>query len=95
MDAKEAYRKKLNAQIGEWDAQINLLSAKLKNAGADANLAAATKLESLRNKKDEVMQKLKDLDSSTGEAWKEIQSTADKILDELKNGVTAALSKFK
>lgn len=95
MDTKEAYRKKLNAQIEEWNAQINLLSAKIKNKGADANLSAATQLEKLKKKKDEVTQKLKELDASTGEAWKEIQKTADKVLEELKSGVTAALSKFK
>ena len=53
MDTKEAYRKKLNAQIEEWNAQINLLSAKIKNKGADVNLSAATQLEKLKKNKDQ------------------------------------------
>ena len=37
MEIKDAYKQKMAAQLKEWSAQINLLEAKLENAGADVN----------------------------------------------------------
>ena len=55
MDSKEAYKQKLNAQIKEWNAQINLLNAKIENKGADMKLKYSKELDALKEKQDDVL----------------------------------------
>ena len=95
METKEAYKQMLKAHLKEWDAQINLLAAKAEKAGADARFKYAHDLDSLRNKQREAIKKLTELEEASGEAWKEVKVTADKLWDDLKTGVANAVSKFK
>ena len=95
METKEAYKKKLEAQLNEWSAQITLLSAKAKNKGADVNLQLAKTLEDLQAKQGAVTKKIKELDEAGSEAWDSVRVTAEKVLNDLKKGVGEALSKFK
>lgn len=95
METKEAYKKMLKAHLKEWNVQINLFAAKAEKAGADAKLKYAKDLDALYKKQREAAKKLKELEESSGEAWKEIKVTADKLWDDLKTGVANAASKFK
>jgi len=95
MDSKEAYKQKLNAQMKEWGAQINLLNAKIENKGADVRLKYSKELDAVKAKQDEVIQKIKELDEATGESWEKVKVTADQILNDLKAGVNNAISRLK
>ena len=95
MDSKEAYKQKLNAQIKEWNAQINLLNAKIENKGADLKLKYSKELDALKEKQDDVLQKIKELDESTTENWEKIKVTADQMLSDLKTGLNNAISRLK
>ncbi|MHB1564820.1 MAG: sll1863 family stress response protein [Leptospirillum sp.] len=95
MDSKEAYKQKLNAQMKEWSAQINLLNAKIENKGADMRIKYAKELDAVKAKQEEVLQKIKELDEATGENWEKVKNTADQILDDLKTGLNNALSRLK
>ena len=39
MATKEAYQKKLEAQLAEWDAKLEVLAAKARNATAAARIS--------------------------------------------------------
>ena len=95
MDSKEAYKQKLNAQIKEWNAQINLLNAKIENKGADMKLKYSKELDALKEKQDDVLQKIKELDESTTENWEKIKVTADQMLSDIKTGLNNAISRLK
>ncbi|MHB1757935.1 MAG: sll1863 family stress response protein [Leptospirillum sp.] len=95
MDSKEAYKQKLKAQIKEWNAQINLLNAKIENKGADMKLKYSKELDALKGKQDEVLQKIKELDESSTENWEKIKVTADQMLSDLKTGLNNAISRLK
>jgi hypothetical protein len=41
MEIKDAYKQKMSAQLKEWNAQINLLEAKIENAGADMKVKSS------------------------------------------------------
>ena len=79
----------------EWDAQINLLEAKVENAGADIKLKRVKAIHELRAKQRAASDKMKELGKASGEAWDRVKVTADKIWDELKTGIADAHSKFK
>jgi hypothetical protein len=50
MATKEAYQKKLEAQLKEWDAKLDQLSAKAQKATAEARITYENELESLKSK---------------------------------------------
>lgn len=95
MELQDAYKQKMAAQLKEWDAQINLLEAKMENVGADMKVKRAKELHELRAKQQAASEKMKELEKASGEAWEQVKVTADKIWDDLKSGVADAHSKFK
>jgi multidrug resistance efflux pump len=86
---------KMEAQLKEWDAQINLLEAKVESAGADIKVMRARQLHDLRAKQRAASEKMKELGESSGAAWEQVKITSDKIWDDLKAGVETARSSFK
>ena len=95
MEVKEAYKQKMAAQLKEWNAQIDLLEARVENAGADVAVKRAETLQKLRAKQRSAAEKMQELEKSTGEAWGQVKETADKVWEELKAGVAEAHAKFK
>ena len=95
MEIKDAYKQKMAAQLKEWTAQINLLEAKVGNAGADIKVKRAKQLHELRAKQRAASDKMKELEKASGEAWEQVKKTANKIWDDLKAGIADAHSKFK
>jgi glycerol-3-phosphate cytidylyltransferase-like family protein len=95
MEIQDAYKQKMAAQLKEWSAQIDLLEAKVENAGADMKVKRTQQLHELRAKQRAASEKMKELGKASGAAWEQVKVTADKIWDDLKAGVTDAQSKFK
>ena len=95
MEIQDAYKQKMAAQLKEWGAQIDLLEAKMENAGADMKVKRAKELHELRAKQHVASEKMKELGKVSGEAWVQVKETADKIWEDLKAGVAEAHSKFK
>jgi len=95
MEIQEAYKQKMSAQLKEWDAQINLLEAKMENVGADIRIKRAQELYELRAKQRAASEKMRELGKASGEAWEQVKETADKLWDDLKTGVADAHAKFK
>ena len=95
METKDAYKQKLEANLNEWGAQINLLAAKAQSAGADARLAYAKDLDTLRDKQRQAADKIKQLEAAGGDAWVTVKDSADKLWDDLKIGVANTAAKFK
>ena len=95
MEIQEAYKQKLAAQLKEWDAQINLLEAKVESAGADIKVKRAKQLHELRAKQRAASAKMQELGKASGAAWEQVKETADKVWADLKSGVEAARSTFK
>jgi hypothetical protein len=95
MNIQEAYKQKKAAQLKEWGAQINLLEAKAENLGADIKIKHAKVMQELRAKQHSASTKMEELGKASGEAWEQVKTTADKVWDDLKNGMADAHSKFK
>jgi hypothetical protein len=95
MEVKDAYKQKLAAQLKEWNAQINLLEAKAENVGADIKIKRLDVIKKLRAQQNLAAEKMKELEKSSGDAWDQVKSTAEKLWADLKSGVADAHSKFK
>lgn len=95
MEIEKAYKQKMAAQLAEWGAQIDLLEAKAKNTSADLEIKRTKELHELREKLLLASQKLNEFEKATGNAWKDVKVTADKIWDDIKLGVESIHAKFK
>ena len=95
MDLHKEYKEKMEAQLKEWSAQVNLLEAKIDNFTADMKIMRAEEIQALRARQRATADKMKELGKSTGEAWEQVRVTADKMWNDLKAGLTDAQSKFK
>lgn len=95
MKTKDEYIESLAAELKQWSAQIDLLTAKTENAAAQAKPKYAEELEELRVKQHEATEKMKELTEASGNAWETVKESADKIWDELRVGLADAASKFK
>ncbi len=95
MDLRDDYQRKVQAQLNQWSAEINLLKAKAQNAEADVKINYQKKLEELKSKKDVVVRRFKKLRASGIEVFEELKESVDKACTELKQGVNLAFSHFK
>jgi hypothetical protein len=95
MENKEAYRKKLEAQMREWSAKVDLLKARADQAEADAKIEYRNRLEDVRQKKEALQAKLSELQKTSDAAWKDIKAGTERAAADLKVALQSAFSKFK
>ena len=95
MGSKEAYREKLEAQIREWSAKIDLLKARADQVEAEAKIEYRNRIEDIRQRKEALQEKLKELQNASDAAWKEIKGGTEKAAADLRDALQSALAKFK
>ncbi|WP_305043349.1 hypothetical protein [Geoalkalibacter sp.] len=83
-EKKDAYRKKIEAQIEEWDAQIDVLKARAKKAGAEMQLKLERQIEELKARREDVRGHLAELHKAGDDAWHKVREGLDKALGEFK-----------
>ena len=95
MSMKDAYEKKLQAQLDEWGAEIDKLKAKADNAEADAQLEYYKQIEEFRSMQEEATNKLAELKDAGDDAWEDLKAGIDSAWDSLGNALKSARSRFK
>ena len=81
-----AFREQTEARIAEYGKEIDQLQAKAEKMGGDAKAKAEQQLTALRQKRDAVSEKMKELGSSSEGAWEQIKSGIEAALEDL--GIT-------
>ena len=95
MKNKEAYRQKLEAQMREWSAKIDLLKARADQAEAESKIEYSDRIEDLRQRKEALQAKLRELQNASDAAWKDIKVGTERAATDLKDALQSAFSKFK
>ncbi|QSR34526.1 coiled coil domain-containing protein [Marinobacterium iners] len=95
MAMKEAYEKKLQAQLDEWSAEIDRLKAKADSQEADAQLKYYKEIEELRSLQAAANDKLVELKDSSDDAWEDLKAGVDSARDSLGHALRSAASRFK
>lgn len=90
----EAYQEKLEAQLNEWSAKVDVLKAKAARAEADAKVEYLETLEELKIKREKAEDKLKDLRDASGDALEDLKKGVDQAVSEFKEAVSSATSRF-
>jgi septal ring factor EnvC (AmiA/AmiB activator) len=95
MSTKDAYEKKLHAQLDEWRADIDKLKAKTEKAQGDAQLEYEKQIKELKSMQNEAKDKLSELEAAGEDAWEDLKAGIDRAWDKLGSAVKSAASKFK
>lgn len=95
MEKMEEYRQKLEAQLKEWKAKIELLEDKAAKATGETRADLVRAIDELRQKKGVVRDKLNELQKESGVVWEQMKERVDKAASELKSALDKVLSRFK
>jgi polyhydroxyalkanoate synthesis regulator phasin len=90
----QAFWEKTETRLVEYKTEIDQLQAKVETLEGDAKAKAEQQLTALRQKRDEVSEKLKDLSSSSGHAWEQLKSGIDAAMEDLGNACKKAAAEF-
>jgi uncharacterized coiled-coil DUF342 family protein len=95
MSMKEAYEKKVAAQLDEWKSEIDKMKAKADKADAEAKLEYYKQIDGLRSKQKAAQEKLTELKNAGHEAWEDLKSGVDLAKDSVGEALKSAASRFK
>ncbi len=95
MSTRDGYVQKLKAQIDDWNADISKLEAKAGQAAADARIKYEQSLDSLRAERDQVSNKLEQIQESSEDAWEGFQDSAEDLWERSKAAFAAAKAEFE
>lgn len=94
MSERDAYVEKAKAQIEQWNAEIDKLEAKAREASADGEIAYRETLVDLRGKRDALEQRIKAAQQSGETAWDDVKSGLDTAWTNLSDALQTAKSRF-
>ena len=95
MSMKEAYQQKLEAQLAEWNVEIDKLKAKADKAEAEAQIEYYKQIEDMRVKQEAAREKLTELKEAGEDAWEDLKTGLDSAWNSLGDAVKSATTRFK
>ena len=87
MSMKEAYRKKMEAQLSEWSAKLDVLKAKAEKASAEGEVKFQEQIDDIETKKEQATKKLQQLSEAGEETWEQFRGEVDHAWDEMKTAI--------
>jgi hypothetical protein len=81
---RKIYESNLEAQLAQWNAEIDVLKAKAKRATVDAMVQYDQSIDSLQSKHDEAAKRLRSLKAASDEAWEGMKASTEKVWTEFK-----------
>lgn len=95
MENKKAYQERMEAELREWQAKIDVLKAKADKAQADQKLEYEEEIEALREKQEQVRERLEELQDAGEDAWQEVKAGLDAAWEDMRSATDRALDRFK
>jgi uncharacterized protein YhaN len=95
MSRKDAYQKKLEAQLDEWKAEIEMLKAKAGTATAGARLEYEKALAELRERREMAKKKLDELRRASDDAWEDLKDGVEDAWKAVGDAMKKLRSKLK
>lgn len=90
MTKRDAYIEKLNAQLKEWSASIDVLKARADKASADLKIGYTKQLDDLKAKQKVAQGKIDDLKAAGDDAWDGVQTAVEKAWADIKSAFDRA-----
>jgi len=93
--SRELYQHKVEAQLNEWTAKIDLMVAQTEKATAQAKLELKPHFEAVHTKFDSAKTAFHDVAKATDDTWKEMATKADHVWSEFKAATGGAYDALK
>jgi uncharacterized coiled-coil DUF342 family protein len=94
MEKRTEYIEKLKHKLDEWNAEIDVLEARLKEIQTDKKWKYAEKIQDLKEKRDDMQHKLAELYKTSDQAWAELKVGLDQAWQVLREALQKARSHF-
>ena len=95
MSKRDAYVKRMQAQLDEWNAEIDRLEARAKKADAQTKAEYEKRLEEVRAKRDDARARMAEFKKAGEDAFEELRDGVEKSWAELKKSLTRAKDRMK
>ncbi|MFA7403658.1 MAG: coiled coil domain-containing protein [Pelobacteraceae bacterium] len=95
MNSRDEYVRKMQAKLEEWNAEIDVLSAKAGKVTADVRNEYSEQIESLKAKQAIARKRIEELQHSGEGAWEDLKSGIDLAWDAMGEAINSARSRFK
>jgi uncharacterized coiled-coil DUF342 family protein len=95
MKKREEYIDSMTKQLKEWSSKIDELEFKARAAKDDMKVVYEQRARELKGKREEVIQKLRELRGASNEAWDAVKTGVEKAWGEFKDAFSDARDKFK
>ena len=92
---KELYIDKMAEQLKEWSAAIDELESRMSEASAEAKDQYAKRIQDLKEKRELLSVKLRELGDAGGEAWDALKAGMETSWEEMKKAIHTAKEKFR
>lgn len=94
MNDKELYVQKIQAELNEWKAQIELFKAKSLTATADVKISMNAQIKAFEEKVDEGKAKLLELGKSTESTFESMKKTFEAKWEIIKTAISDTTKKL-
>jgi phage host-nuclease inhibitor protein Gam len=95
MSKKDDYMTQMQSRLKKWDAEIDALTAKANEIGAEARDKYYDQLKTMRANRETLAQKMQEFTSASEAAWQEMQKSMETAWDNMKAAMEKATSSFK
>ena len=93
--AKHRFQQELEAQLKDWDATLEELKARARDANAEVRAEFAVQLEALAGDRALAQEKLQELREHGEWAWEDLKDSAEKTWSVLREAIEHSASCFK
>ncbi|MGA9176453.1 MAG: hypothetical protein WBZ05_04345 [Desulfobacterales bacterium] len=98
METKDSYLKKMKEKFDDlnykWNIERNKLEAKTQQAKVEVKEKFEEKLKTLQERREQMRQKLDQIDNAGEEAWRDIKKGVDSAWQSLNEAIKKARSHF-
>ena len=95
MDDRTLYEKKIEAELREMQARLDLLRAQAASAAVDVRIRIERELDRLRDRRSELRRGLDELRSAGEAGWTRIREGMDAARRELADGLESLAAKLR
>ncbi len=95
MKEKEAFRKRIEAQLDEWDERFADLGQKAREAGSEIRADFDAQVGALAEKREALQSRLHELVAHTGSTWQELRGGIEKSWDEMRKALDRIVSRLR
>jgi predicted nuclease with TOPRIM domain len=90
MTDRKYYEENLKAKLDEWQANIDKMRAKARQAEVESRKQMEEEIDKLRTRRDEMVDQLEKLQKSNENAWTEVKTGVEKAWKDMNEAVDRA-----